>query len=147
MKLACCLRPATLADANALSQLTGELGYSASEEDIVQRLRQLASSAAHAVQVAEWQGQVVGWIQVSSMIRLESPSFAEIVGLVVTQSARGQGVGRQLVAWAADWTRQQGLGALRVRSNVVRADAHRFYGALGFTSHKQQTVFTLGMAG
>ena len=45
----------------------------------------------------------------------------------------------EVEAWA--WARARGCAALRVRSNVVRERAHRFYRRAGFETIKTQHVF------
>jgi GNAT superfamily N-acetyltransferase len=65
-----------------------------------------------------------------------------ITGLVVAQDARRSGLGRALVERAKGWAIEHGYSCLRVRSNVVRDEAHKFYPALGFrltkTSHNYE---------
>jgi N-acetylglutamate synthase-like GNAT family acetyltransferase len=93
--------------------------------------------------VAESEGKIVGWIQVSRMLRLESGEWAEITGLVVDADARGAHLGRRLVAKAQAWARAHKLPRLVVRANVVREGTHGFYLHLGFAEKKQQMVFEL----
>jgi GNAT superfamily N-acetyltransferase len=93
--------------------------------------------------VAEAAGEVAGWLHAATALRLESPPYAEIGGLVVEERRRGQGIGERLVRAAIGWAGERGYAELRVRSNVVRADAHRFYRRLGFASVKTQAVFAL----
>jgi GNAT superfamily N-acetyltransferase len=86
-------------------------------------------------------GPVVGWIHVFAAHRLESGPFAEIGGLVVGEEARGRGVGKRLLAAARSWAFERGIRELRVRSNVLRERAHRFYEREGFARSKEQAVF------
>jgi len=55
----------------------------------------------------------------------------------------GKGVGKQLIAVAKKWCEEHSCQTLRVRSNVVRQDAHRFYLSAGFKEMKEQKVFGL----
>ncbi len=139
------IRPARMADAGAIAELATQLGYPAGREEVMGRLAGLAEHAGdEGVFVAELPGQgVVGWIHVSLLRHLESQPYAEIVGLVVRDGARRAGVGARLVAAAREWARDHGLTRLDVRSNVVRADAHRFYVREGFREVKRQAVLTL----
>ena len=41
------------------------------------------------------------------------------------------------------WAEAKGVGLIRLRSNVVRTDAHRFYERQGFTKTKEQFVFEM----
>ena len=47
--------------------------------------------------------------------------------LVVDRAARGGGVGKALLAAAADWARERGCTHLALSSGWNRKDAHRFY--------------------
>ncbi len=135
-------RQAQPADLPALTELAGELGYPSSEAEIGERLRLLlAHPELHAVFVAEDEaGAPAAWIHVFAAHRLESDPFAEIGGLVVGEASRGGGLGETLVRRAEEWAREHGLSHLRVRSNVVREHAHRFYERLGFERLKSQVV-------
>lgn len=85
------IRAAVPADAAALAALSGELGYPATAEQVLERLAAMGSS--QTVLVFD-DGEVRGRIEVIEALRLESGRFAEITGLVVTETARGRGVGR-----------------------------------------------------
>lgn len=138
------IRQASPEDAAVLADLATQLGYPSTPEQLAARLAAL-DGPDHAVLVAEDGDRVIrviGWLHVLARHHLETDSFAEIGGLVVDESCRGQGIGRRLVDAAVDWVRQKGIGELRVRSNVVRADAHRFYEREGFVRKKTQAVFS-----
>jgi GNAT superfamily N-acetyltransferase len=135
------VRTAHPADAAAIAALAGELGYPSRLDQIKSRLQHLCEEKGNWVAVAEIQGRVVGWIHLFAAYRVESEPFAEIGGLVVEQSSRGQGVGRRLAAAAAAWATERGFAELRVRTNVIRSGTHRFYARVGFDSLKAQTVF------
>ena len=132
------IREATASDAAVLAALSTQLGYPAQPEEAAERLSALG---AGALLVAEEDGSVLGWIHVCGIRFFQSPPFAEIGGLVVDEAARGRGVGRLLLEAAVRWAAEQGYGKLRVRSNVVREDAHRFYEREGFQRVKTQAVF------
>jgi GNAT superfamily N-acetyltransferase len=139
------LRAAREEDHAAIAALAGELGYPSTPEAVAGRWRALAADPHAAALVAERDGLVVGWMHVGVAHTLDSDPFAEIVGLVVADRARGQGVGAALVDAAKAWARDRGLGRLRVRSNVVRERAHRFYEHQGFALKKTQRVFDLDL--
>ena len=111
------------------------------EESAASRLEELAAHADHALFVAEADGRVVAWLQVSLPRIFESPTQAEIAGLVVDEGMRGRGIGSALVAEAESWAREHGCNVLRVRSNVLRDRAHGFYRGAGFAEIKTQRVF------
>ena len=57
------------------------------------------------------------------------------------EASRGRKIGATLVAAAEAWARERGHGRMRVRSNVLRQPAHRFYERLGYAVTKRQAVF------
>jgi GNAT superfamily N-acetyltransferase len=134
-------RPAQSRDAAAIAALAGDLGYPTPTTEMAARLALVDGRGEHAVFVAESRGEVTGWIHVAAEFHLESGEFGEVAGLVVTPGARGAGTGSLLLAEAEAWARARGLASLRVRSNVVRADAHAFYGRRGYAFRKTQAVF------
>jgi GNAT superfamily N-acetyltransferase len=107
------------------------------------QLSELASHGDHALLVAAAESPpgLAGWIQISVSRIFESPSFAEIAGLVVDEARRSEGVGPRLLRAAEDWARARGCRAVRVRSNVVRERAHAFYEREGYGRIKVQQVF------
>jgi GNAT superfamily N-acetyltransferase len=135
------IRPATGGDLASLAALTRELGYPVDDDAIAQRLAALATDARQALLVAEQDRIVVGWLQISDSVALESGRRAEIVGLVVSASSRRRGVGRALVAAAEQWAARRGIDRLVVRSNLARTESHRFYPDVGFTPVKHQAVY------
>jgi GNAT superfamily N-acetyltransferase len=135
------VRPCLPNDAEAVAALAGELGYPSTAEQIRSRLEWLLGRDGHAVFAAEVDGRVVGWSHVHETRPLESEPFAELAGLVVAAGHRGTGIGKALVEAAVRWAAARRLATLRVRSNVIRTDAHRFYAARGFERLKTQAVF------
>ncbi len=135
-------RPAEETDAAPIALLCGQLGYPSREEEVLRRLRLILRDADHAVLVAQVSdGRVVGWIHVFGARLVEHDPRAEIGGMVVEERFRGRGVGQLLVREAERWARERGHGTITVRSNVVRAQAHRFYEKLGYVTVKTQQVF------
>jgi GNAT superfamily N-acetyltransferase len=128
-------------DLPALADLCTQLGYPSTTEEVKRRLKTILEQTGHAVFVAEVDGQAAGWIHVYASQTVESEPCAEIGGLVVDKTHRGQGLGRALLAEAEMWARQEGISEVRVRSNVIRREAHRFYGALGYENIKSQFTF------
>ncbi len=136
------IRRATPRDAEALSKLSGALGYATETEVVEKRLKTILASSSDLVIVATQPGDVVvGWLQAHASMILESGFRAEITGLVVSPEARRSGAGRALVAEADRWARQLGAEAIVVRSNVQRVESHLFYPALGFAGTKTQQVY------
>jgi len=142
------VRRAELRDAEALAELSRQLGYPSPREQVEARLRQLLASAEHAVLVAEdaRDGSIAGWVHAYVERTLESDATAEIGGLVVSEGRRGAGVGRLLMEHAERWARGTGCATVTVRSNVIRERAHAFYLQLGYAPVKSQRVFRKTLA-
>lgn len=105
------------------------------------RLERLLASERDSVLVAVVDGSVAAWMHVLVCSSLESDDYAEIRGLVVGERFRSGGIGARLVAAAEEWARSRGLMRVRVRSDVLRKDAHRFYERQGYRVTKNQAVF------
>jgi GNAT superfamily N-acetyltransferase len=136
------IRAAREFDAPRIAELSGQLGYPASPEDILRRMRGLAPAANHALLVAETPaGEVVGWLHVSVNPLVDSDVRAEINGLVVAEGQRSRGAGRLLLEEAERWARGRGCRTVSLRSNVIRERAHRFYERLGYEHYKTQKAF------
>jgi GNAT superfamily N-acetyltransferase len=139
------IRPGRAGDAPGLARLCTELGYPSTEAEIRARLRRL-DGAEHGLFVAETgDGELHGVVDVHVRLVLEEDPFAELIALVVTGDARGEGVGSALVAEAARWARARRLPKLWVRVSLWRESTPRFYESLGFRLHKQQQVFELAL--
>ena len=129
-------------DADAVAQLSTQLGYPVSQQEARKRVDSLINSTGHQVYVAETaDGSVVGWIHVFTTLRLESEKFAEIGGLIVSAEYRRQGIGSLLLRHAERWTLDRGLKLIRIRSRSGRMQAHRFFQNFGFQQTKTQFIF------
>jgi GNAT superfamily N-acetyltransferase len=128
------LRDARLPDAPAAAGLLAELGYPADAGAVARRLQALLPRADYAVHVAVLDGEVcgLGCAHVFPVLHAEEP-LALITALVVSERARGLGVGRALVLRLEDFARSQGCGRVAVTTANQRSDAHRFYERLGYS--------------
>jgi GNAT superfamily N-acetyltransferase len=138
------IRKARRRDAARIAQLSGELGYPASAEQIAARLRQLTPASRHAVFVAELPDSdagLIGWVHVSTSHLLESDLRAEVNGLIVADGQRSAGAGAKLLQAAEEWARRRGCKGMNVRSNVIRERAHKFYERNGYEHYKTQKAF------
>ena len=134
------IRSASIADAAALASMAGELGYPVSCGEMNERMERLLSDQRHAVYVAE-DRIPVAWIHVSAVLSLEGGTFAEILGLVVSEKSRRSGIGARLVKRAEEWAVTNGCARVRVRMNIARREARMFYLALGYDLRKTQEVY------
>jgi GNAT superfamily N-acetyltransferase len=84
--------------------------------------------------VAQRDGEVIGACQlmVFRHIQARGGLCAEIESVHVHPDHRRGGVGAALIRHAIDSARDLGCYRVQLTSDVVRADAHRFYEGLGF---------------
>lgn len=141
------IREARVADAEALARLATQLGYPTTAEEAGRRVADVLRRPGHRVLVAEAGGKVVGWIHVAPSVTLESDPSAEVAGLVVDEGFRGLGIGARLIEGAEQWAADQGYGLMRVRSNVKRNRAKRFYERAGYEVTKRQRNFEKRLVG
>ncbi len=140
------IRLARLGDAAEIAELSGQLGYPASVDEMSARLARLLPDPDYFIAVADGPpGSLLGWIGAEYRILLELGEEIEIVGLVVRQGTRRTGVGKALLAAAEAWARGRGLDSIRVRSNVARSDSHPFYERMGYARVKTQHCYRKGL--
>lgn len=132
------LRPATPADAGKLSPLFAQLGYPTETPVVESRLRSLDPRTS--VIVAERNSALLGFVAVSVNGEFIVEE-AVVLGLVVEEAARNEGIGAMLLRAAEVWAWQRGVETIVVRSNVIREDAHRFYEREGYRRKKSQHIF------
>ena len=135
------IRRVNLQDSTPLADLSGQLGYPSTPEQIKVRLAGILACPDQSVFVAEVDGQIAGWVHVFACPTVELDLYAEVGSLVVDRGLRGQGVGKALMDKAEAWARQRGIYEVRLRSNVIRKEAHQFYEALGYERIKSQFTF------
>lgn len=135
------IRPAQIADARSISELTTQLGYDVPPSTVGERLARLVGRSDQQFLVAEMDDDVVGWIHVVTIEYIETGAFGVVGGLVVDRTHRKHGVGRALMARAEDWVRGQGCTLMRLWSSAMRTESHRFYEHLGYANVKTQYTF------
>jgi GNAT superfamily N-acetyltransferase len=129
-------------DIAAVADLTSQLGYPATESEIKRRYDFIKDRWDARLLVAQRAERlVVGWIHVQATYMLEADPRAAIWGLVVSEAARGTGVGRALVEAAEDWAIRLGFDAIAVNSNAMRERTRGFYEHLGYAVVKTQNAF------
>jgi GNAT superfamily N-acetyltransferase len=125
-----------------MAELSTQLGYKSSSEDIARRFAPMRESPDSVVFVAETpNGEVAAWIGVFVYRCLEAEPRGEISGLVVDEQKRSAGIGGRLLERAEEWAREKGCAAMGVRCNVIRDRAHQFYSRAGYEHYKTQKSF------
>ncbi len=135
------LKEIQIKDAEIITSLIEQLEYEATKDETVKRIKNIISNQDHFACTAIIENKIVGWIHAFVSIHLESNPFVEIGGLIVEKNFRGLGIGKKLIDEAERWMISKNIHKLRVRTNVKRKDAHRFYLKHGFTLTKEQKIF------
>jgi len=89
--------------------------------------------------VAEQEGAVIGTLQLTFLPGLSHQGLwrGQIESVRVSSTARGGGIGRQLLEWAIATCKEHGCAIIQLTSDKSRSDAIRFYESLGFkASHE-----------
>jgi len=94
--------------------------------------------------VVERSGGPIGMFQLTFLTSITRPGMlrglVESVHIIPTE--RNNGFGSEMMRWAIERCRARGCGIVQLTSNKRRADAHRFYEALGFIrSHEGFRLF------
>lgn len=133
-----------LKDLPEVLSLSEQLGYPNNHADLKIRFEAMQDNLDYALFVARSEaGNVIGYIQINRepLTLLVGPR-ADIAALVVDQSQRGKGVGAELLKHAEKWARDNRVPLIRVRSNLKRTEAHRFYLREGYQLSKASNIFT-----
>jgi GNAT superfamily N-acetyltransferase len=134
-----------VADAEAVTVLSPQLGYSVSSSQTVAHIKQVLSLQDDCILVASDDAKIIGWVHAFKAIRIETPPFIEIAGLVVDEAYRGKGIGKVLIEKIKIWSGEKNIFTIRIRCNTKRLKAHKFYTDLGFQQSKEQKVFELSL--
>lgn len=143
MSPAATIRPMRSSDAGVVAQLTTQLGYPVDEATQRRRIEDvLEAPSDHGLLVAvDGADEPVGWIHVERIRFLEGDDTADIMGLVVADRQRSNGIGAALLAAAEAWAADRSCRRMVVRSRVTRERAHRFYERHGYGLVKTSRVF------
>lgn len=135
------VRAASVDDAEAITRLLTELGYPTEPAVMRVRLAALAGRTQRRIRVADFAGQVCGWIEAEHHEPHEAEPEVEILTLVVARNVQHHGIGGLLVADIEAWARSLGSDMLAVRSSVFGNASHPFYRHLGFEHHDDDNEY------
>ena len=126
------LRPASEDDADRIAALFTDEGYPCGPSDIVERLGRFSSEYSQVV-VADYEGEILGFIALHALPRFEhSDRIVRVMALVVDAGVRDRGVGHLLMGEAERIGRELGAAFAEVTAGHHRADAQHLYEGLGY---------------
>lgn len=136
------IRQAEIKDVERIASLCEQLEYSVTNQQIEQRLAKIQNNDAHIVYVATLGNEyVIGWAHAHICDSIVIPTPAILLGLVVDQDYRFNGIGRYLMQQIERWAYLFGCESVLLRSNIKRQEAHSFYEKIGYTNIKQSVTF------
>ncbi len=131
-------RIAELLEADALGPAGGLPGPSA--DGYARAFEEICEEPSNELWVAtRADGDVIGTLQLVFFTTLSwnAARRAQLAGVRVAESERGQGTGSDFVRWAVERARSKGCRLVQLSSDKRRTAAHRFYARLGFVpSHE-----------
>ena len=137
------LRDARPADAPRLAQLIGELGHEVDAKIVRKNVPKLKSAKETPI-IATLGKEVVGLCGIHRMAALHRDHLVGRVNiLIVTEAARGRGIGRMLLEEAEARLRKLGCGRVEITVGEERTAAKSFYRHLGYerTTVRFQKIF------
>jgi len=136
------VRTAQKEDCSEITHLTNQLGYPSTLEKICEIMDLVLAHNDHQVFIAENEKNIVGYIHLIRSMRIGSNPFIEIAAFIIDESSRSVGVGSSLIGESENWASSLGLKDIRIRSNIIRQEAHSFFQKRGFQNIKTQEVFS-----
>lgn len=124
---------AQFADLNTLC------GFDANAGDI--RGRVIALQRGNRLLLALDGESLLGYAHLRVVQDLIHGESVEVVTIVVHPNFRRRGIGRRLIAAAESWAQQSGSQRLVLHTDVVQADAHAFFVALGYDKNATLVEF------
>lgn len=129
------IRHAAIDDTPKLLPLLSELGYPATLEDLNRRFLKFLKNPGFGVAVYEANEEITGlvaWTKTDHLIS-DATRFS-IVGLVVSTSHRGMGIGKELMKFVENIAKQHSPAIIDLTSGLRRAQdgTHEFYKCIGY---------------
>jgi GNAT superfamily N-acetyltransferase len=135
-------------DLVSVTQLAAQLGYPNSLVEIQTRFLKMENDPCYALFVSKDENEkITGYIQVNREPHtLLAETRSEVAALIVDENVRSNGIGAALLVAAENWAKENGITLMRVRSNVKRQDAHRFYERHLYKIKKSWHLFTKNLS-
>ena len=130
-------------DSLKCKELTVQLGYPDQLVDFDKRFSLINKLPHHHLVVAETVSDknLVGWMHLEIRYLLVSSFKVEISAIVVDEKLRGHGIGKKLLNYAENWTKNCGFKDIFLYTNIIRENSHSFYLKFGYQNSKDSKMF------
>ncbi|MGK9175085.1 GNAT family N-acetyltransferase [Yokenella regensburgei] len=133
------IRAAELKDIPSLKRLFLQLGYKPDSANLEQRISEQHDRLCTLVAVSE--NEVCGVIVINFIMPVHEDSlWALVSALVIDESARGQGVGQQLLIASEHIAALKKCSQIELSSSEKRVKAHNFYEKNGYKEVRKRFV-------
>ena len=125
-------------DLHDVYQLTIQLGYPSTLENIEQRWEYLHQDSHYQTLIIEQDLHMIGYADFIQEYTWEfDGGYLRIQAFVIDQAHRGKGIGKQLMAAIEQIAKEQGFKMIQLNSGnrEERHPAHAFYQGLGFDTY------------
>ena len=131
-------------DSIKCKDLTIQIGYQEYLADFDKRFSLINKLPHHHLVVAESivDKNVVAWMHLEIRYLLISSFKVEISALVVDEKSKGLGIGKKLITYAENWTKNCGFKDIFLYTNAISEDSHSFYLKYGYQNSKDVKVFS-----
>lgn len=131
-------------DSIKCKELTIQLGYPEYLADFDKRFSLINKLPHHHLVVAETLNEkvVVALMHLEIRYLLVSSFKVQVSALIVDEKMRGQGVGKKLLSYAENWTKNCGFKDIFLHSNIVRENVNSFYIKYGYQNYKDSKMFS-----
>jgi GNAT superfamily N-acetyltransferase len=131
-------------DSIKCKDLSIQLGYPDNLADFDKRFSLINKLPHHHLVVAEALNEklVVALMHLEIRYLLVSSFKVQISALIVDERMRGQGIGKKLLTYAENWTKNCGFKDIFLYSNIVKDESHTFYMKYGYQNSKDSKMFS-----
>lgn len=138
------IRQATIGDAHDVAILLTELGYPTDATAAQTLISNASADPQQTVLLLDVDDTVYGLAALVTFFYFhQGKRIARLSSLVVSDIARGQGLGRRLLRAAEAWAKERGCQQIELTSSSKRERAHAFYQREGYTLSSYRFVRAL----
>ncbi len=109
-----------------------------SAEKVKERIDYILKNTKDIIFVSEQNNEVIGYIHGSPYELLFADSEINVLGFVVKEKYRKNGVGSMLIRHLEDWAINNRFSGIKILTHPSRVNAHRFYEKHGYIHTKDQ---------